>query len=561
MKKQCKPKTFLIANALLIFNLLVFFSIRSMWSGIIAIAGKPAPYILMAILTVTTLVTTAFSMKQKYCKLTMIWDYVWNVIFLGLNGYILSVTLDSISFFIREFLSGLLFVGAIAIFIFLAFYSSRITWLQQAWVRITCMCVLVIAGFLICFDISLTNSIPKTPVVYAVNDTYQITFTTKAKGEAWVVIDGKEYNDTYAGYRKTENTIHKIEVPAEVLDNASEYTVYTRAMYLRGPYESLKGSTISKTFSWKGIDDSDGINYYVFSDNHTNTKSPAAAALNSGKSLDFLIACGDTVNWIDTETELTSLLYLASDITKGEIPVIYARGNHETKGVRADEFHNYVGSDGENFYYTFRIKNIWGIVLDVGEDHADDHVEFAGLSKFADYQAKQTAFIEEVLANAATEYNAEGVDYRIGICHIPLTLTAEDDYLTELKSTWVNYLNQMNLDIMYGGHLHELWYIDSEFEDGAILTQIPAYSGKESDNTTHLMTNANFSTILVSRRSDSQLPTVKENVFDKLYIGVLASVEGDETLLKYTNEKGEVVKTISPWFEDIQYEEIKAKSK
>lgn len=561
MKKECKPRTFLIANVLLIFNLLVFFSIRSMWSGIIAIAGKPSPYILMAVLTITTLVTTAFSMKKKYCKLTMIWDWILNVIFLGLNGYILSVTLDSIQFFIREFISGFIFIAAIALLIFLVFYSAKIAWLQQTWVRITCMCVLVIVGFLISFDISLINSIHKTPVVYAVNDTYQITFTTEAKGEAWVVIDGKEYNDTYAGYRKTENTIHKIEVPAEVLDNASEYTVYTQAMYLRGPYESLKGATISKTYKWKGIDESDGINYYVFSDNHTNTKAPTAAALNCGKDLDFLIACGDTVNWIDTDTELRSLLYLVSDITKGEIPVIYARGNHETKGVRADEFHNYVGADGENYYYTFRMKNIWGIVLDVGEDHADDHVEFAGLSKFADYQAKETTFIEEVLANADSEYNAEGIDYRIGICHIPLTLATEDDHLTALKETWVGYLNQMNLDVMYGGHLHELWYIDSEFEDGSTLTQIPAYSGKDTGNTEHIMSEANFSTVLVSRRSDSQLPTVKENVFDKLYIGVLASINADETIITYTNENGEVVKTISPWFEDIQYEEIKVENK
>lgn len=561
MKKQCKPRTFLIVNALLIFNLLCFFSIRSMWSGIIAIAGKPTPYILLAILTITTLVTTAFSMKQKYCRFTMIWGCVWNVIFLALDGYILSITLDSLQFFVREFLYGLGFLGAIALFIFLVFYSSKIEWLQQKWVRIACFVMLFVIGFFLAFDITLINGIDKTPVVYAVGDTYQITFTTQAKGEAWVVIDGEEYNDTYAGYRKTENTIHKIEVPMEVLDNATEYTVYTRAMYLRGPYESLQGQTISKTFNWKGVDSSNGLNYYVFSDNHHNSKTVQDASDYWGEDLDFLISCGDTVNWIDSENELTSLLYLASDITKGEIPVIYARGNHETKGVLADEYYNYVGADGENFYYTFRLQNIWGVVLDIGEDHADDHIEFAGVAKFADYHEEQTAFLDSILENAENEFDAEGVDYRIGICHIPITVSTEDDHIAELKSEWVERLNQMKLSIMYSGHLHELWFIDSEFEDGSILTQIPEYSGKDTDNKEHIMSAANFPTILVSRRSYTQLPTVKENVFDKVYIGVAVSVENGETILQYTNEKGEIVKTISPWFREIQYEdEIRIKN-
>jgi len=561
MKKHCKPRTFLIVNALLIFNLLCFFSIRSMWSGIIAIAGKPTPYILLAILTITTLVTTAMSMVKKHCKFTMIWGCIWNLIFFALNGYILSVTLDSLQFFIREFLYGLVFLGVIALFIFLVFYSSKIEWLQQKWVRIALTTTLVVVGFLTIFDISLINGIDKTPVVYAVNDTYQITFTTQAKGEAWVVINGVEYNDTYAGYRKTENTIHKIEVPMEALDNASAYTVYTRAMYLRGPYESLQGQTISKTFTWKGVTPEDGINYYVFSDNHHASKAPAAAANNCGKNLDFLISCGDTVNWIDNENELTSILYLCSDITKGEIPVIYARGNHETKGVLADEYHNYVAADGENFYYTFRLKNIWGIVLDIGEDHADDHVEFAGVARFENYRNEQTAFLDEVLENAETEFDAEGIDYRIGICHIPITISTKDDHIGDLKSTWIERLNQMKLSIMYSGHLHELWFVDSEFEEGSTLTQISEYSGKDTDNKEHLVSAANFPTILVSRRSDSQLPTVKENVFDSVFIGVFASIENEETILKYTNEKGESIDTISPWFENIQYgNEIRIKN-
>jgi len=553
MKKECKPQHFLIMNILLVLNFLVFWSIRSMWSGIIALVGKPVPYILMLLITITALIATSFSLNQKYNKVLFIFGCVLDVLFLGLEGYMLSVTLDSLHYFIREFVNIVLFTGGIGLFIFLCFYAHKYNWVEKKWLPPVCITLLLCVGFFTFFDIQLINGIDKTPVVYAVKDTYQITFTTKSKGEAWVVIDGVEYNDTYAGYRKTEHDIHKICVPMEALDNAGEYTVYTRAMFLRGPYESLQGNIISETYTWKGVDTSDGIHYYAFSDNHLATKAPAAAASYWGEKLDFLIALGDTANWLDSKAELTTLLYLASDITKGEIPVIYARGNHETKGLLADEYHNYVGADGENFYYTFRLKNIWGIVLDVGEDHEDTHAEFAGLARFDDYRAEQTAFLDEVLANAETEFEAEGVDYRIALCHIPLTFSKANDPLAEQKSAWVKRLNQMKLSILYSGHMHELIFADASIETGSTLTLLPSYSGKETGNDQYLFTDAAFPSILVSKRGVAQARTDKENVFDKVFIGVAASVEGDETVLRFTNEKGEIVETSSPWFQDIQY--------
>ena len=339
MKKQCKPLPFFIMNILLVFNMLMFWSIRSMWSGIIAIVGKPIPYILMAVLALTALVATAFSLNKKYCPIVFVWGCILDVLFLGLHGYMLSVTKDSWSYFVREFFQGILFLGAIALLVILIFYSEHMKWLKKKWVSAGFICILLIAGFLTIYDIQLVNAIEKTPVVYAVEDTYQITFTTKAKGEAWVVIDGVEYNDTYAGYRKSEDTIHKITVPMAALDKAGSYTVYTRAMYIRGPYCALQGSTISETYNWRGVDTSDGVQYYAFSDNHLTTGTVTDAASYWGDKLDFLVALGDTANWIDSERELTLLLHLASDITQGEILVesIYGKGSTFTVKIRRNQ--------------------------------------------------------------------------------------------------------------------------------------------------------------------------------------------------------------------------------
>ena len=66
MKKQIKPFIFIIINALLVFNLLCYFGIRSMWSGIIRYTFEPMPYILLFVLCATALATTALSMNRKY---------------------------------------------------------------------------------------------------------------------------------------------------------------------------------------------------------------------------------------------------------------------------------------------------------------------------------------------------------------------------------------------------------------------------------------------------------------------------------------------------------------
>lgn len=554
MRKQCKPWIFLSITFLTVFNLLCYFAIRSMWSGIIRYTFEPMPYILLAVLTVTALGAVLFSMNKCYPVPIAVFAGLIDILFLVLDAYIISLTTEATHYFIREFLYSVLFVAVIGLLLYLWIVLPKKTFFQKKWVPSILVILLFAVGIFWQFDLNLFNSISCTPVAYAVGDTYQITFTTQTKGTAWVEIDGIEYNDTYAGYRETESTIHKISVPMEALDNAGEYTVYARSMLLRGPYCALQGKTLHETYSWKGVNPDDGLNYYVISDTHNTSETPYEAATYFGDDLDFLISAGDNVSWIDREADLKEMLLLAGRITRGEIPVIYARGNHETKGIQAHELYHYVGADGENFYYTFRLENIWGIVLDIGENHGDNFAEYYGAAKFDSYRKEQTKFLDTVLTNAETEFDAPGVDYRIAVCHIPLTVKYENDHAGAVKDEWLTRLNQMKLTMLYSGHVHELWYIDDAFESGITLTQCEAYSGKSEDNSTHIMGDANFPAILVSRRSDGQLLTYDKKIFDTGFWGLAVTSDGETTAMQYTNEDHEVLENIiSPWFSDIEY--------
>lgn len=554
MKKQCKPWLFISSNIFLVLNLLCYFGIRSMWSGIIRYTFDSMPYILLFTLAAACVAATLMTMNNNYRLIPAILFFVLGLVFLGLDAYIISLTTEASHYFIREFLYGLLYLVLIALLYSFIFILPKQGFFQKKWIRSVLLVVFFSVGLIWIFDVPLYNSIDCTPAVFAVEDTYQIVFTTKAKGTAWVEIDGVEYNDTYAGYRTTESSIHKVTVPMEALDNAGEYTLYAKAMLLRGPYSSMQGRTISKSFHWRGVTPEDGLNYYAISDVHNILKTPVQAASYFGEDLDFLINCGDQVSWIDRTSDLEETFRMCGKITKGAVPVIYARGNHETKGIKAHEFHNYVGSNGTDFYFTFRIKNIWGVVLDVGEDHADDFVEYYGAAKFDAYRDEQTAFLDEILAHADTEFNAPGVDYRIAVCHIPLTIKYSNDHAGAWKDAWIERLNQMNLTLLFGGHTHELWFIDDAFEDGSTLVMCEEYSGKATGNSKRIMTNATFPAILVSKKTEGQQLTFEEHVFDTHFVGVAATSNGTTTTLRYTNEKQKVLENIiSPWFSDIIY--------
>lgn len=555
MKRQCKPWIFISINVFLVCNLLCYFGIRSMWSGIIRYTFDSMPYILLFSLVAACLCNTLLSLNKKFYLIPAIVFTVIGLVFLGLDAYIISLTTEASHYFIREFLYGLGFLALIAALYVLVFVLPKLTFFQKKWIPSVFLVIAFIVAVIIRFDVTTPNKINCTPAVFAVEDTYQIVFTTSSKGTAWVVIDGVEYNETYSGYRYTEDRIHKITVPMEALDNAGEYTIYAKAMLLRGPYSSMQGKTIQKTYHWKGVNPEDGLNYYVISDVHNITESPVECASYFDDNLDFLINCGDQVSWIDRTSDLEETFRMCGEITKGAIPVIYARGNHETKGVLADEFYRYVGTNENNdYYFTFRIKNIWGVVLDVGEDHSDKFVEYYGAAKFNAYRNAQTEFLDEILANADTEFNAPGVDYRIAVCHIPLTVKSTADHAAKWKDAWVERLNQMKLTVLFGGHIHELWYIDPAFEDGATMTQCKEYSGLTTDNDQRIMTAANFPAILVSRKSEGQQLTFDEHVFDTHFIGLAVTSDGTNTFMKYTNENGEVVSNIvSPWFSSITY--------
>ncbi len=304
-----------------------------------------------------------------------------------------------------------------------------------------------------------------TPVVYATDAGYQIIWETSFKGVGYVTVNNVKYVSSVNGAVLSDRTIHKVTVPAEALDSAKQYSISSYEMYNRGAYTVNAGNTVTVNCEFRPVDDSDGLQYVSISDNHSIVRSAVTVGRSFEDKLDFLIMCGDNADSMENLESARIPHRIAYAVTGGTVPVIQLRGNHETRGAFAEYYPDYVPSNSVDggLYFTFRIGNVWGLALDLGEDKADNHQEYSGLADYASYRVKETQYITDAVA--AKGWEEEGVTYRILVCHIPLPLYTQDATLKNTVNLWSELIEDIPFDAGIFGHTHTL------------TAYMPSYSG------------------------------------------------------------------------------------
>lgn len=548
-----KKITSLINGIISGFNLALYISMRSVL-GFIGhkIYFPPITYIL-AVVFLFVFICSIWEILYNHDKKILIGLFIFSSIaFVAIITYF-SIMVENYKMFFME-LSKILFLYAvIAVIVYIIFYfpKSKIYTKSVSVILCIIMITAVFIGFTDLKNLQI-NYFTNGAAVYVYEDTYQIVWTTHSKGIGWVEINGNKYYDEYAGGIATTRKVHKVTVPQADLDNSRAYTINSRAMINEEAYSAWQGRIIKKQYNFRPIDESDGIQYYTIADTHNNNKKAVAAGSYFGKKTDFLILAGDIVSYLDSDADLERILFLAHKMTNGEIPVIFARGNHELKGKKAEDLHKYVscGAEGE-FYYTFRLGKIWGIVLDMGENHNDDWHEHYGTANYNSYREKQVDWLDDILSEK--EYNDENIIHKIAISHILTSFVSETNFFMYDVFTDINArLNEIKLDALICGHRHEFYVLEKNIPAGEKLFYQPEYSGKQEINPKFdlLSTGATYNTVVCARRSVYQ--TQKEKVLGKTYTGTAFEYEidgdGDNLyVVKFTNNHKKAVATINPF--------------
>lgn len=304
----------------------------------------------------------------------------------------------------------------------------------------------------------IPSAFQTTPVVYAVGRDYQIMVPVTCETLMWVQVGDRCYYDDSNGILRSGTSTHRMTVPMEELDEAGRYTVCFRRMIKRKPYRSETGEIERYESSFRPVPARRPLHIYHISDSHNRVEGPVAAGKYFGDELDLLILNGDIPNHSGEIAFLATIHEIASKITGGEIPVIFSRGNHDTRGVYAENIADHTPTRGGVSYFSFRVGSLWGLVLDCGEDKPDDHVEYGHTICCEDFRRRETEYIRSVIRHAKEEYEADGVVNRIVISHNPFAqdyappFNIENDTYTE----WMRLLREhIKPQLTLHGHVHE----------------------------------------------------------------------------------------------------------
>ena len=494
----------------------------------------------------------------------ILWDKKkWPAVTGFVTGIVMSVAAiaviifgakDYLRFILPHFWKSLIISGCIIAFALILLFPPK--W--KNWLKYVLILVVAAVAVVIGYELRPCN-LSYEPVVYAVEDEYQIVFSTSDNAIAWVSIGGEEYCDLYAGSMKSADKVHKITVAQDVLDAAEGYTVHYQQMIYRGPFGGYLGELRSKSYGFRPVDSSDGVYHVAISDVHEAVEAAALAAtavnvlpLSSDiQNTDFVVLLGDLVSMVETEKDAQLANELAFSITKGEIPVIYARGNHEIKGEYAEELYKYVGSKDQQYAYTVTLgdEDVFAVVLDLGEDHEDDWWEYYGTAQFDIYRQEQTEMLEEILEKG----DYEKYSYRMMICHIPVVYVDKNGYFEDFRTEWTALLNEMELDIGLSGHKHVLWpLIPGQVEPYTTLVYNDAYSGEAGKVEGGYLLDFNFPNFLAGRRSLQQAGGTQSNGNDQ-YVCLHTRAEPNRTqqVSNYVNSQGQSINGYYPFGEGL----------
>ncbi len=303
----------------------------------------------------------------------------------------------------------------------------------------------------------MKNIIKTSPAVFAVGDNYQIMVEVAFPTLMWAEVGGEEYFDDSNGIIRSAVTTHRITIPKAELEAAGGYTLFARKIIERKPYFSETEEPISEYYSFNAVRPGKVIAYQI-ADAHNMVKAPVDACRAFEKKygeIDVLIMNGDIPDHSGRIENFHNIYEIASQLTNGSKPIIFSRGNHDTRGIYAENIADHTPVDNGNSFFEVRLGDLHAIVLDCGEDKVDSHAEYGHTVCCHAFRKRETKWLDKLMSN----FDKASTKHRVVIAHNPFTWNHPDpfDIENEIYSHWADVLKtRFSPEVFIAGHLHEL---------------------------------------------------------------------------------------------------------
>lgn len=296
-----------------------------------------------------------------------------------------------------------------------------------------------------------------------------IVWRTDSLSTAWVETAPDDNSDFYATERprtyQTDlgravfGTLHKVTLKGLTPGTRYRYRVFSEEVkrieshYVE--YGRVASTRVYKhpalTFSTPDAT-KPTLDFVMINDQHGDTARIARLLrpeLKSGH--DFVLFAGDMVDYMDTESQVFEGAFnTASQLFAAELPFYMVRGNHETRGKQAKAYMDYFVTPTGKPYYWFRRGPVAFVVLDGGEDKADNDIEYSRSAFFDEYRREEARW----LADAIKEPEFRDAPFKVCVIHVP-TISPTWHGPIQAKQLFVPLLNEAGIDLMLSGHLHK----------------------------------------------------------------------------------------------------------
>ena len=388
------------------------------------------------------------------------------------------------------FLVGLLV--AVALFV-IAFAKKKVV----ALLLVIAMTVLSVGGVAAGFAFGGTFRIEENPAVFDNGTDFSVVWCTSAPsigyleythdGETYVVYDAED------GKYRADSRVHTVRVPYDHLYGAT-YRVGAAQVKKNAAKNSVTGDFItSREYRFASKITGTSVKLLSVTDWHEDTTRLCKAAAACGE-YDVLLMMGDAVRFVNEREDLIDNVILpAGKIGGGVKPIVFARGNHEPRGKYASELKSMLGYD--DYYFTATYGNLNLLVMDGGEDKADDDPKNGGLFVSEAYRDAELTAIEALPVPA-------GIN--LSVCHIPLFAPSET---SPQYARFSAILEKWNIKLEIAGHEH---YLD-------------------------LVRGTAFDTLVAGGPTD-----------EDGFVACRIDVTGDTCTITAMNDSGEIVRTYGP---------------
>ena len=301
------------------------------------------------------------------------------------------------------------------------------------------------------------NTVFKTaPAVFAVDDVYQIMVPVNDQCTMWVRVGNEDFFDESNGILRSNVSTHRMIVPASLLEAEKSYTICYRKIIERKDYWSELDDVVETTYTFYPVPAHSCKAYHIADAHNTVAEPIKALKLYEEKfgEIDFLIMNGDVP---DSSASIKNFenIYKIAEVMKGERPIVFSRGNHDLRGIMAENLADHTPTDNGNSYFTFKLGSIFGIVVDCGEDKPDESTEYGHTICCSAFRKRETKFLKDVIAKK--EFENEKYKTRLIVSHMPFTRKAKPPFNIEedTYAEWAKIFKEgFKPNLMLCGHMH-----------------------------------------------------------------------------------------------------------